>query len=338
MNNKFKFVIVGCGVIANIHALAIEAVDDAFLVGVYDFNINYGRKFAGEHAVKLYESLEEVKKDLLVDFVCICTPSGTHADLAIQMLMAGKNVIVEKPMALTVHDCERIAQAEKESGKTCSVISQLRFSQAITDTKNAIEYGMLGKVVQCGLHMKFHRSAEYYSKSNWRGTWEHDGGGALMNQGIHGVDLLLHLMGNPKSVTAYCRTLHHNIEVEDTSVAIVEFENGALASIDATTGILPGYPRVIEICGTEGSVIIEEDAISKWDIEKSSKETKQTEINAFNDPSAITYLGHKAQFEDAINSVKMGIRPKIDVSEGKRSVELINAIYESSKTNQTIYF
>jgi UDP-N-acetyl-2-amino-2-deoxyglucuronate dehydrogenase len=228
--------------------------------------------------VKKYEKLINSSA---VDVVNICTPSGLHAKLAVRALNAGKNVMVEKPLGLNVKECDEVIQAAKQNKKICAVISQLRYSKSTGLVKKAIDEGGIGRPVEAGVYMKYYRAPEYYSSSKWRGTWQMDGGGALMNQGIHGVDLLLHFMGRVKSVQAITKTLMHKIEVEDTAIAIVEFENGAVGVIEGTTSVHPGYPRRFEICGTHGSIIMEEDRIIKWDTKEASdiKENKNIDTS-----------------------------------------------------------
>lgn len=273
-----------------------------------------------------------------IDVVCICTPSGNHAELSVAAMEKGKNVIVEKPMALTPEDCQWVVDTQNKTGKKCVVISQLRFSQTSKKVKEALADNKLGKLLECGVHMKFFRSEEYYNSSDWRGTWAMDGGGALMNQGIHGIDLMLYYMGDVKSVFAYCKTLRHNIEVEDTAVAAVEFKNGAVGVIEATTSVLPGYPRQIELCGSEGSIVLEEDSILKWDIQSQDEKTGKAENSSFADPTKISFMGHKAQIENLINHFEKGEELLIDANEGRRSVELICAIYESSEKGEKVSF
>jgi len=336
----FGFGIIGCGMVANIHVQAIEAIADAELIGVFDQNIQYGKQFAVERKIKAFESIQALFADEKIDIVCICTPSGLHAGLAIEALLAGKHVIVEKPMALNLQDCNRIMAAEKRSGKICAVVSQLRFSPVSEQVKKEISAGNLGKIVEIGLHMRYHRSKEYYANSAWRGTWAMDGGGALMNQGIHGVDLLISFLGLPKSVFAYCRTLHHDIEVEDTVTAVLEYENGPIGVLEATTSVYPGYPRQLGIYGTEGCIVLEENSIKKWDVKDASVSETITEQSGknggFQNPADISYVGHQKEFEDVIAAIKAGRRPIVDTVEGKKSIELITAIYKSSETGKKI--
>lgn len=332
----YGFGIIGCGMIAKTHIAAIADIADAKLVGVYDKNQTAGKKFAEDNNTIFFQSLDEMLLCEDIDILTICTPSGLHADLAIKALMAGKNVVVEKPMALTTDDCDRIIEAEKNSGKTCAVVSQLRFSDVANKIKSTIEQGKLGDIVEVGLHMKYHRDEEYYSSSNWKGTYAMDGGGALMNQGIHGIDLLINFLGMPESVYSFCRTKRHNIEVEDTAVAVLEYKNGPIGVIEATTSVNPGYPRQMEICGTKGSIILEENTIKSWDIDGETMDREALQTRSFSDPSAISHKGHIQVFEDIIDAIKNNRKPLVNTLEGKKSVELISAIYKSSKEDKKI--
>ena len=318
--------------------MAITDIENAGLYGAYDPFDKAADLFCEKWGTKKFNSVNEILSSNEIDIVSICTPSGTHADLAVAALEKGKHVIVEKPMALNPADCERIIQAQNKSGKKCVVISQLRFSETSKKVINAIADGKLGKLLECSIDMKYHRNEEYYNASNWRGTWAMDGGGALMNQGIHGIDLMLYYMGEVKSVYGICKTMRHHIEVEDTAVAAVEFKNGAIGVIQGTTSVSPGYPRCFTICGTDGSIILEEDSILKWDIPNEDFESESAKNNSFADPAAISFTCHKAQIQNLINHLETCEEILIDANEGKRSVELICAIYKSSKTGEKINF
>jgi len=332
----YGFGIIGCGMIAHIHANAISDIPEAKLVGVYDANNELGKQFAGKNNTYCFETLEAILSCDEIDIVTICTPSGLHAEFAIKALLSGKNVIVEKPMALNVEDCNRIIEAEKKSGKVCAVVSQLRFSDVSSEVKNSIANGELGKIVEIGLYMKYHRDEEYYDNSPWRGTYAMDGGGALMNQGIHGVDFMISFFGMPESVFSLCRTKHHRIEVEDTVVAVFEYKNGPIGVIEATTSVAPGYPRQLEICGTKGSILIEENTIKSRNDVKCNFTSENNEIQGFNNPAAISVVGHKLEFEDVIDAIRNNRKPIVNTAEGKKSVELIQAIYKSSETGMKI--
>ncbi|MEG2570252.1 MAG: Gfo/Idh/MocA family oxidoreductase [Clostridia bacterium] len=334
------FGIIGCGVISNWHAQAIAEIEGARLKGVTDVFEPARIAFAEKYSVSAYDSAEALLADPEIDAVCICTPSGLHAPLAISAANAGKNIVVEKPMALTHEEIAEVLAACEKNHVKMSVISQLRFSKAIRALKGAIDAGELGKIVLADLSMKFFRSQEYYDKGGWRGTWKMDGGGALMNQGIHGIDMLQYVMGRVKSVSAITRTLARKIEVEDTAVAILEFENGALGQIVGTTSIYPGSSRTLEICGDHGTIKLTEDAITEWEIE--GKEQPKNVLNGgagsdtSSDPTNFSISGHVEQLTDMVDAIKNDRLPFINQFDGRLPVEIILAIYESSKTGKTV--
>jgi predicted dehydrogenase len=337
MSREVRFGIIGSGLIADFHARALGSVRNARLVGVSGAVIEQTTDFARKYNIKAYSSTAELLASGEIDAVSICTPSGTHAEIAATALEAGKHVVIEKPMALTVADCDRVIEAEKKSGRVCTVVSQLRYSDSSAKVREAIAENRLGRLINCGVYMKFHRSPEYYSASSWRGTFKMDGGGALMNQGIHGVDLMLYFMGKVKTIRAVVKTLYHNIETEDTVVALLEFGNGALGVVEATTAVLPGYPRRFEICGTAGSIILEEDMISRWDI---PGETIGVGMSAggtsYDRPDSITVDGHIRQLNDFMSVITGGGECRVRTSDGREAVRLINAVYESARTGNTV--
>ena len=337
-----KFGIIGCGMISNWHAQAVGEIDGAELVGVTDVNESSRIAFAEKYGVKAYESVEALLAEPEIDVVCICTPSGLHAPLAVSCANAGKSIVVEKPMAITRDEIKGIFEACEKNHVKMTVISQMRFAPGIQAVKKAVEDGIMGKIVVADLSMKFFRSQEYYDKGGWRGTWKMDGGGALMNQGIHGIDMLQYIMGSPvKNISAMTRTLVRNIEVEDTAVAILEFENGALGQIVGTTSVTPGYARTIEICGDKGSIMLEEDTIVKWDIEGVDapdcfKPEGRDDNGSASDPSAFGITGHVRQLTDMVDAIKNDRMPMINQYDGAKPVEIILSIYESSKENKVI--
>lgn len=335
---KIGFAVVGSGAVAQFHLRSIEEIPDAELIGIYSAHIPSAEKYASDYGVRCFYSMEELLACDEVDVVNICTPSGTHAELAVQVLEAGRHVVVEKPLALTPDDCKRVVDAAKANDRLCAVISQLRFSPEILRVKQAIDDGWLGKICVCDVTMKYYRDRSYYDSSDWRGTWAMDGGGALMNQGIHGIDLLRFLMGDVRSVSGICKTICHKIEVEDTAAALLEYENGAIGLITGTTSVYPGYSRILNINGTEGSISLEEGKIVRWDVPAHPIELKNDSkvISGASDPTAIDYMGHRRQIENMIAALRKSDSLRIDAEEGKRTVELICAIYESSKTGKKI--
>lgn len=337
---KIGFGIIGCGTISNWHAQAIKQIEGATLIGATDVHENSRINFASKYEIKAFSSVEEMLGDSEVDVVCICTPSGLHAPLAVQAAKAGKHIVVEKPMALNLKETDEIIEACEKNKVKLAVISQLRFTDAVCKLKNAVDGGKLGKIVMGDVYMKFYRSQEYYDAGGWRGTWKMDGGGALMNQGIHGIDLLQYIMGPVKTVFAHTKTLARNIEVEDTAAAILEFQNGAMGVIQGTTSIYPGSPRLLEVNGDKGTIVLEEDSVSKWVIE--GEDTPEdiaigrTNSNAASNPTAFSIDGHIKQLSDMVNAVKNDTRPMVDQYEGRKPIEIIMAIYESSRTGKMV--
>lgn len=338
--NKFRFGIAGCGMISEWHANAIKQIDEAELAGAADIDKYRAEKFCRKFETEVFDSFEDLLQNKDIDIICICTPSGLHAQQAIAAANAGKHIVIEKPMALNLIQADEIIAACRKNRVNAAVVSQLRFSDAIKRLKVVVDGMMLGKLVMGDIYMKYYRSQEYYDRGKWRGTWDMDGGGALMNQGIHGVDLLQYIMGPVKSVFAYTRTLARKIEVEDTVASVVEFRNGALGIIQATTSIYPGYPRRLEISGDKGSIIVEEDSIVKWDVEGSPCPEgiclRHTSSSSANNPAAFGNEGHLLQISDMISSLKKGQNPLVNQYEGRKSIEIIDAIYKSSRTGKSI--
>lgn len=337
---EIVFGIIGCGMISGWHADAIAAVNGCRLAGAFDVNPASREKFAAARGVRAYETLEQLLADPQIDVINICTPSGLHADLAIAAARAGKNILVEKPMALNSQQCDAMIAAARENGVLLSVVSQLRFAHAIQSAKTALENGSLGRVVCGDIYMKYYRSHEYYAGSKWRGTWAMDGGGALMNQGIHGVDIMRYIMGPVKSVYAICRTLDRKIETEDTASAVLEYESGALGVIQATTSVSPGSGRRMEFNGTKGTIVLMEDTIVEWTAEGMAVPAdiliRSSRMEASRDPTKIDLDGHIRQITDVADSVRRGKAPFISGEEGRKPVRIIEALYESSRSGQRV--
>lgn len=340
-SKKYGFGIIGCGVIADFHANALfDLPGDAYLVGVADVRRDAAERFAKKHGIRAFASPEELLACPDVDVVNICTPSGFHAETAVRAADAGKNVIVEKPMAITKEQLDAIEAACARNGVLLSSIAQSRFSHGVRMAKQAMEDGLLGKLVCADISMKYNRTQEYYDSSAWRGTRAIDGGGALMNQGIHGVDLLLYLAGDVKSVYAVSKTLARRIEVEDTLSAVLEFRNGAVGIIQATTSVYPGYPRRLELNGDRGSIVLNETSIVRWDIQNAEKQDVVVQPDfqsSASTPTAISTDGHTKQFADVIRALRTGGKPLIDEHEGRRPVDLILAVYRSAEEGRPVF-
>ena len=339
--SKMRFAILGCGMIASYHADAINDIENAILVGAFDLNKESLEKFCNKYSVKAFSSLNEMLESENVDTVCICLPSGLHCENAVLCAEHKKHIVIEKPIALDNEQCDRIIKSADENGVMATVISQLRYSGSVNAVKEAVDDGKFGKIVLCDISMKYYRSAEYYSSSNWKGTFKMDGGGALMNQGIHGIDLLQHIMGPVVSVQAYAKTLLHNIEAEDTLVAALEYKNGAVGTVQATTSVYPGFQRKISVCGTEGSVVLSENIIEKSEFKNKNPfeniDFGTMDMKTGSRPDAMRYELHRDQIADFIKCVNNNTVPALSAREGKKAVEIICAIYESARTGKKIF-
>ena len=340
------FGIIGCGMIANFHAKAIADIRGAKVTAAFDQFPAAVERFASQNGCTAYNKLADMLADESVDVVTICTPSGAHLEPAVAAAKAGKHVIVEKPLEVTPARCKKIIKACEDNGVVLSTIFPSRFHESSQLMKKAVDKGRFGRLTMGDAYVKWYRTQEYYDSGAWRGTWKLDGGGALMNQAIHSVDLLIWLMGPVASVSARTATLAHtDIEVEDVCVANLEFENGALGVIEATTAAYPGYLKRIELHGSKGSAVLEEEDIKAWDFAKETKADKQLKERMAGrtetgggaaDPAAIGHHGHTHQFKDVLKAIKNGGTPAIDGHEGLRSVEVIAAIYKSAKSGRTV--
>jgi len=345
INGKVRFGVIGCGGIGHLHAKLISELEGTALVAVSDQAEQKARSVAERYHAEWYTENERLLARKDIDVVCVCTPSGTHSDIGIQAAQAGKHVLVEKPMDVTLEKADRLIAACRKANVKLGVIFQLRFFEASKQVKKAIESGKLGKLVLGDCYMKFYRTQAYYDQATWRGTWELDGGGALMNQGIHGVDLLQWLMGPVKSVYAYMDILaHRDIEVEDAAVALLRFENGALGVIEGSTAVYPEAQQRLEIHGTNGTVVLEGTEltwIKRWNLMEGNgepvPETKDMEI--LTGPEAVAALGgmgHRMQIEDMANAVRGHREPLVSGGEGRKSLEIVLALYQSAREKREI--
>ena len=340
------FGIVGCGMIAEFHARAIAEIPGARLVAAFSRSAANGAKVAalasGECPV--YDDLDAMLAHPGLDVVCVCTPSGAHLDPAVRAARAGKHVVVEKPLEVTVPRCDAIIRACDEAGVRLCAIFPSRFSPANRALKAAINEGRFGRLTLGDTHVKWWRTQEYYDSGKWRGTWDLDGGGALMNQAIHNVDLLQWLMGEVESVQAMTALLAHDrIEVEDTAVAALRFKNGALGVIEAATSAFPGLLKRTEIHGDGGSARVEQDDITLWSFREERPEDRGMVAAAGSstgggaDPKAIGHAGHRDQLADFLRAIDDGTTALVDGREGRKAVEIIRAIYRSARTGVAVW-
>lgn len=325
-----RFAIFGCGVIAKTHARALREINGAQLTACADVSIPAAEAFAAEQGIRTEPDWTSLLHCSDVDVICICTPSGTHAPLAIDALNAGKHVVLEKPMALNTAQCDQIIAAAARTNARITVISQLRTSPDILRAKKLLDSNTLGKITMVQLHMCYYRDPAYYHGS-WRGTKAMDGGGALMNQGIHGVDLIQFLLGPVKQVRSVVRTLLHQIEVEDTVAAALEFESGAVGVITASTATHPGYDREIKIYGTRGGMEFKEDKMVRLVLDG-----VEQPCDAFVSSGAATtnllldHRGHARQLDAFVRAINGENITYPDQLDSKQAVELIERIYQET--------
>jgi len=344
----YGFGIVGCGMISDFHAEAIEHLEGAELVACHDTVKANAERLAEARGCEPYTDIDEFLKHPGLDIVTICTPSGAHMEPAVKAARAKKHLLVEKPLEITLSRCDRIIREAEKAGVMLAGIFPSRFNEAIQVVKKAVEKEHFGPIAFANATIKWYRSQEYYDSGGWRGTWELDGGGAIMNQGIHTVDLLQWLMGPVEEIQAMtaCRT-HERIEVEDTAIAVLRFQNGALGLIEGSTSAYPGFPREIEIYGKKGSVIYTDFSITLWEVQKETafdRKVKGTYVKKAEgaagaaDPRAISYEPHLAQFRDFLHALKRRRKVAVDGREARKAVELVIGLYVSARRGKPVRF
>ena len=341
-NQRYGFGIVGCGVIAPTHADAITRLDNAHLVAVCDLNEKSGRAFAAQWNCEYYKDLHEmVARDDI--FACnILVPSGLHAELGKVCAQAGKHVICTKPIDITLEAVDDLLQTAESNGVKVGVTHQLRSTPVFKRVKQAIDAGRFGRLLYGNAMVPWYRADDYYSQG-WQGTWKYDGGGALMNQSIHYIDLLIWFMGNVESICGYADHLNHDIETEDCGSAALKFTSGAQGIIQGTTCTYKGHPARIEIHGTKGNAVIAGGDVSVWQIEGEEEifdPQAGTRLTATSDPKAgmqeDAVIAHMEQISDVIAAVEQGREPILNGREARRAVEVVLGIYKSSREGAVV--
>jgi UDP-N-acetyl-2-amino-2-deoxyglucuronate dehydrogenase len=326
--------LIGGGNISATHARAASAIPGVEIAAVYGENQDKVNQLCWEFGARAHKDLASFLAHRPMDMVIIGSPSGLHAKQGILAAQQGLHVLVEKPIAVSLEQSAALVGACERAKVKLGVIFQDRFKPQIRRLKRFIQEGRLGRILLADARIKWYRPPEYYSLSRWRGTWQLDGGGALMNQGVHTVDLLLWLLGDVARVQARTATLLHSIETEDTALALLEFTGGALATLLATTAAYPGYSRRIEITGTEGTVILENDMIIAADLHAPSR-TLSNEAAPDRNPSSSSPVvsdarGHQTAIEDFIAAIEQNTLPECDGKEAQRSLALIEEIYRTA--------
>ncbi len=337
MSSGVRFGVVGTGMAARYHARAIAETPGARLVAVCRADASRADEAAAELGVPCEASLEALLERPDVDAVCLCSPSGLHAEQAVAAARAAKHVLVEKPMALRLADADAMIAACRGAGVRLGVALQRRTDPASRALHDAIRAGELGDLVLGTATVPYYRPQSYYDSAAWRGTWSLDGGGALMNQGIHPVDLLLWLMGGEAEVVgASGGAVQHEIEVEDCMAAALRFSSGARGAIVATTAAAPGFPHRVEVYGSRGGAQIEGDTVIRWEGEAPRIRPRVLAPLAAGaagsgaSPAGIGTRGHTLLVQDFVAAIQEGRDPLVHGAEGRRSLSLVLSIYEAA--------
>ena len=325
---------IGGGNISITHAGAASAISGVEVVAVYGANHEKVGRLSQEYGAVAYQDFAAFLAHRPMEMVIIGSPSGVHARQGIAAAQKGLHVLVEKPIAISVEQSAALITACEKANVKLGVIFQDHFKPQIRLLKQVIDDGALGRILLADARVKWYRPQDYYGKSRWRGTWDLDGGGALMNQGVHTVDLLLWLLGDVERVQAMTATLLHSIETEDTALALLDFTRGTLATLLATTAAYPGYSRRVEITGTEGTVILENDIIAAAHLRSRPEGLVTAEAPDLNESSSSPvvgdFRGHQSAIEDFVRAVEQDRRPACDGRDAQRSVALIEKIYQVS--------
>ena len=334
----FQVGLIGGGNISATHARAARALSGVEIAAVYGTNAEKVRGLSREHGGKPYGDFAAFLAHRPMDLVIIGSPSGLHATEGIAAAKQGLHVLTEKPIDIGASRADELIEATDRAGVKLGVIFQDRMKPHIRQLKDWIDGRVLGKALLVDARVKWYRPPEYYANSRWRGTLGLDGGGALINQGIHTIDLLLWLLGDVSEVQAQTATELHSIEAEDTATAILRFASGALGLFHATTAAYPGYPRRVEISGTEGTVILEHDQIIAADLRKAPEEgariAPRDENQSASSAVVSDFRGHQAVIEDFLSAIQKNTVPACDGREGRRSLALVEAIYRAARSPQ----
>jgi predicted dehydrogenase len=337
------FGIIGAGTIAGFHAQAIAQLTGARLVGVASRSDANARKVADTHGAFATTDPAALLARPDLHVVCITTPSGAHLEPALAAIRAGKHVVIEKPLEITPARTDLILGAAEKAGVCVVPIFQGRFGDGARTVKAALEAGRLGRLVLASAYVKWHRTAQYYT--GYRGSLVLDGGGAVINQAIHGLDLLQWFAGLPAEVFAWqTRRVHTGIEAEDTAVAALKYPGGALGAFEASTALWPGWSRRIEVCGEHGSISLEDDRIARWEFRTARPEDDAIRAggaasalgSGASDPKAINTEGHRRQLQDLVDALRDNRAPALDGREGRKAVALVSAIYASARSGSPV--
>jgi len=337
---RYGFGIIGAGVIATTHAEAIARVPGARLAAVTDTSLDSAKRLADLSGCAAEPDIDALLARDDVDIVTVCVPSGLHAEVGVAAAAAGKHLIVEKPIDVTLESADRLIGAARAAGVKLTVISQHRFDPGVVELRRLIDDGALGALLLGEASTKWYRSQAYYDSGTWRGTWALDGG-SLMNQGVHYVDLLLACMGPVAEVTAITATQTHQIEVEDVALALLRFRSGAVGTIVSSTSVYPGLAQRLEISGSHGTVVIEDGEIISRGLAGEPAEAQAANGRPDSQPAGastpeIGISSHVAQIAGFVDAIEHGREPSPTAQDGRAAMEVVLAVYESARERRTI--
>ena len=336
---KVGIAIIGSGMVAHVHAAALQEIETADVRGVWGRNQAVAGEFAAKYGIPSYPSYEAVLADPTVEAIINCLPPGVHADFGVRAATAGKHLFVEKPIDVSLDKAGQLVRAFRDHDRILSVVFQNRFTPAARKVKAALDSGLLGRIIQGDAYVKWYRPPEYYRANAWRGTQAIEGGGALINQAIHTIDLLQWFMGPVKSIFGHVKTAVHSIETEDLGIAVLEWANGAVGVIEGSTALWPGVKEKIEIHGEKGFITLEGGNITAWKVmdceEADYVDPVKVSYGATNSP-AISHVNHQAQIEDFIAAIRENRDPLVTGEEGTKALAIVLGIYESSRRGQPV--
>ncbi len=336
---KINIGIIGTGSIVNTYKKCIDELEGAQLVALYTKSRNRKESARKAFGVPVFSVMDEFLQND-IDLVCVCNESGLHGEAIKLAALAGKHVLSEKPLETTPEKIDEIIAICSSKNVKLGCTLQNRCSSDYKRVLEAVNSGKLGKLIMGNAHINWYRNESYYADSDWKGTFKFDGGAAFINQGIHTIDLLLHIMGPVASVFGKVSTLVHDIEGEDVGASILNFQNGAIGTITAGTALYPGYPERIEIYGEKGSILMEGGRIIAWNIMGASAPgiaSGENNGSGAADPTAIGHQNHKSVIADMIEAILNDRRPMVDGAEARKAVAVITAIYESSKREKLVF-
>lgn len=338
-----RIAILGAGNIAGVHAQAVAAVDGATLALVCERSGRRGRALAERFGARYVDDPDAAVDDPGVDAIVVATPSGAHTEPVIRAAQRGKHALVEKPLDITLARIDAMLAAAERAGTVLAGVFQARTGDGVRAARRALEAGRLGRLALANATVPWHRSEAYYADGGWRGTWALDGGGALMNQGIHTVDLLQHLAGPVVRVSAHTDARVHAIETEDTAAALLRFAGGAVGTLQATTAAWPGLPARVELYGEHGSIVLADGRVETWRLQD-AEEGEEAAMRALDadtgggsaDPMAIGIGKHVAQVRDFVEAVRGEHPPMVPGIEARRAVEIVRAVYASQRNGAAV--